>query len=87
MNDPILAEPEPNLLEQLLASHFSRDALARLLGPEAAELSEPIWRRALTGPVSDFVERPGKALRAGLLARCYEALLGPAGSNARPGTA
>lgn len=72
MNDPILAEPEPNLLEQLLASHFSRGALARLLGLEAAELAEPIWRRALEGPVSDFVERPGKALRAGLLARCYE---------------
>lgn len=72
MNDPILAEPEPNLLEQLLASHFSRAALARLLGPEAADLADPIWQRALSGPVADFVERPGKALRAGLLARCYE---------------
>jgi geranylgeranyl pyrophosphate synthase len=72
MNDPILAEPEPNVLEQLLASHFSHGALARLLGPEAAELGKPIWQRALEGPVSDFVERPGKALRAGLLARCHE---------------
>jgi len=72
MNDPILAEPEPNLLEQLLASHFSRGSLAALLGPEAADLGAHIWHRALKGPVLDFVERPGKALRAGLLARCHE---------------
>ncbi|HWO13255.1 MAG TPA: polyprenyl synthetase family protein [Polyangiaceae bacterium] len=72
MNDPILAEPEPNLLEQLLSSHFSPSALAALLGPESAALGEQIWRRALRGPVLDFVERPGKALRAGLLARCHE---------------
>ena len=42
MNDPILAQPEPNLLEQLLASHFSRGALARLLGPQAAELAHEL---------------------------------------------
>jgi geranylgeranyl pyrophosphate synthase len=72
MNDPILAEPPPNVLQQLLGSHFSEGALAALLGPDSAALGERIWNRALKGPVMDFVERPSKALRAGLLTRCYE---------------
>jgi geranylgeranyl pyrophosphate synthase len=72
MNDPILAEPAPNLLEQLLGVHFSEGALTALLGPESATLGHAIWDRALRAPVLDFVERPSKALRAGLLTRCFE---------------
>ncbi len=72
MNDPMLAEPSQHPLRRLLDAHFSERALAALLGPESAALGESLWQRALHGPVRDFVERPGKALRAGLLARCYE---------------
>jgi geranylgeranyl pyrophosphate synthase len=71
MNDPSLAEPAPNRLARLLEAHFSEQALATLLGPESAGLEE-LWRRALRGPVHEFVERPSKALRAGLVARCFE---------------
>ncbi len=72
MNDPILAEPPLNTLQQLLDAHFSESTLAALLGPESAALGHEIWNRALRTPVSDFVERPSKALRAGLVARCFE---------------
>ena len=71
MNDPSLAEPPPNRLSRLLEAHFSEPALATLLGPESAALGE-LWRRALRGPVHEFVERPSKALRSELVARCYE---------------
>src|SRR5688572_28382102 len=72
MNDPILADPAPSLLAQLLGAHFSEAALGALLGPSSAALSQELWNRALRGPVLDVVERPGKALRAGLVSRCYE---------------
>ncbi|MEY2933426.1 MAG: hypothetical protein RL033_4175 [Pseudomonadota bacterium] len=79
MNDPILAEPALNPLERLLDVHFSEQVLTKLLGPDSAALGEPIWNRALRGPVRDFVERPSKALRAGLLASCHQ-LAGGRGS-------
>jgi geranylgeranyl pyrophosphate synthase len=71
MNEPMLADPTPNPLERLLDSHFDGPTLARLLGSDAAALSEQLWERALRGPVRDFVARPSKALRAGLLSCCY----------------
>jgi geranylgeranyl pyrophosphate synthase len=79
MNDPILAEPPVNVLGQLLGAHFSEGTLTALLGPESAALGQEIWNRALRAPVEDFVERPSKALRAGLLTRCFE-LAGGRGS-------
>ena len=73
MNDPMLAEPERNLIKDLLDEHFSPAAtLHELLGQDAGSLSPQLWNRALEGPVSDFVARPGKALRAELMARSYE---------------
>jgi geranylgeranyl pyrophosphate synthase len=71
MNDPSLAAPAETQLARLLEAHFSEQALSTLLGPESATLGE-LWSRALLGPVREFVERPSKALRAGLVARCYE---------------
>lgn len=71
MNEPMLADSAPNPLERLLDEHFAGGSLARLLGPEAAALREQLWERALRGPVRDFVARPSKALRAGLLSCCY----------------
>lgn len=72
MNDPILAEQPPSALSQLLGAHFSEAALVALLGPASASLGDELWNRALRAPVLDVVERPSKALRAGLVARCYE---------------
>lgn len=71
MNDPMLADSTPNPLERLLDAHFAGGTLAQLLGPDAAALREQLWERALRGPVRDFVARPSKALRAGLLSCCY----------------
>ncbi len=80
MNELVLAEPTRNLLEELLGEHFSASApLAALLGKDAAALAPELWSRALEGPVSEFVARPGKALRAELMARSYE-LSGGAGA-------
>jgi geranylgeranyl pyrophosphate synthase len=82
MNDPSLAQPladsppdvTPALagLARLLSAYFDERSLRELLGPASAALGAPIWRRALEAPVRDFVERPSKALRAALVARCYE---------------
>jgi geranylgeranyl pyrophosphate synthase len=72
MNDALLAEPAPTPLNQLLEQHFSAPALAKLLGADAAALGANVWDRALQGPVAQFVERPGKAFRAGLVTRSYE---------------
>jgi geranylgeranyl pyrophosphate synthase len=79
MNDPILAEPAPSVLSQLLGVHFSEAALGALLGPASAALGEELWNQALRTPVLDVVERPSKALRAGLVAHCY-ALAGGRGA-------
>jgi geranylgeranyl pyrophosphate synthase len=80
MNDPILAEPRRSLIEDLLEEHFSaQGSLTELLGEDAASLSPRLWTRALEGPVNEFVARPGKALRAELMARSYE-LAGGAGA-------
>jgi geranylgeranyl pyrophosphate synthase len=72
MNDPSLAEASPNLLEQLLSVHFSTTGLSTLLGPQAAGLGDEIWSRALSAPIREFVARPSKGLRAGLVTRCFE---------------
>lgn len=84
MNDPVLADPPPDGAERplaglpaLLAEYFSERSLRELLGPESAALGGDIWSRALQAPVLDFVERPSKALRAALVARCYELAGGP----------
>lgn len=88
MNDPILADPSPSSspdaeavpagLPRLLADYFSESSLQALLGVESAALGSAIWQRALRAPVLDFVERPSKALRAALVARCHEIAGGPA---------
>ena len=79
MNDPILADPlgdgaEPPIagLPRLLADYFSEGSLGALLGPQSAALGSDVWQRALQAPVLDFIERPSKALRAALVARCFE---------------
>jgi geranylgeranyl pyrophosphate synthase len=73
VNDVVLAEPQRNLLEELLAEHFSsRASFSALLGSDAASLAPELWSRALEAPVGEFVSRPGKALRAELMARSYE---------------
>jgi geranylgeranyl pyrophosphate synthase len=87
MNDPILADPlagsareaAPALagLPRLLSHYFSDSSLRALLGAESAALDGAIWQRALRAPVLDFVERPSKALRASLVARCYAIVGGP----------
>jgi geranylgeranyl pyrophosphate synthase len=72
MNDPVLAEPAPSVLAKLLGAHFSEAALTELLGPASAALGDELWNRALRAPVLDVIDRPSKALRAGLVARCFE---------------
>ena len=79
MNDPILADSNPDATEpalaglpRLLAHYFSERSLEAVLGPESAALDSAVWQRALRAPVLDFVERPSKALRASLVNRCHE---------------
>jgi geranylgeranyl pyrophosphate synthase len=72
MNDALLADPPGNHLQQLLEEHFGGPRLSELLGPESAALGRHIWSRALHEPVSNFIARPGKALRASLVTQSFE---------------
>lgn len=72
MNDALLAELPQSHLQQLLEEHFSEASLGELLGVGSAALGPHIWGRALHLPVAQFVERPGKAFRADLVARSFE---------------
>jgi geranylgeranyl pyrophosphate synthase len=72
MNDALLAELPQNPLQRLLEEHFSEASLGELLGLGSAALGQHIWGRALQTPVAQFVERPGKAFRADLVARSFE---------------
>ena len=69
---PVAAAPSSAAASALLEQHFSRSSLSELLGTEAAALARQLWGRALEDPVSSFLERPGKALRAELVARSFE---------------
>jgi len=69
---PAVAAPSSAAANALLEQHFSRESLAELLGPESADLARQLWGAALEGPVSSFLERPGKAIRAELVARSFE---------------
>jgi geranylgeranyl pyrophosphate synthase len=79
MNDPSLALAPPNPLVDLVSRYFSHAALGEHLGAEAAALGDEIWSAALRGPLLDFLDRPSKEFRAGLVASSY-ALTGGRGS-------
>lgn len=72
MNDPSIAEPAPNPLQELLAEHFSRPALSALLGAGSGGLDRQLWHAGLESPVSRFLAQPGKAFRAELVALSFE---------------
>jgi geranylgeranyl pyrophosphate synthase len=76
MNDPLtldsLLEPAQPALSVLLSQHFSVAALSELLGAEAGALGPQLWGAALESPVASFLERPGKAFRADLVASSFE---------------
>jgi geranylgeranyl pyrophosphate synthase len=72
MNDPLTLEPPPRPLHELLEEHFSGATLSALLGPEPGALGRPLWGTALEGPISSFLDRPGKAFRAELVNRSFE---------------
>jgi geranylgeranyl pyrophosphate synthase len=78
MNDAVLADLQESPLQRLLGHHFSEAALRQLLGQNAALLGGRVWERALLGPVADFLERPGKAFRGGLVSSSF-ALAGGSG--------
>ena len=72
MNDPLIAEPEPNRLQALLAEHFSRPALSALLGSDCGTVDRELLSAGLEAPVSSFLSTPGKSFRAELVAISFE---------------
>jgi len=72
MNDPLTLEPPPRPLHDLLEEHFSSARLSELLGPGPGALGCQLWSAALEGPISSFLERPGRTFRAELVSRSFE---------------
>ncbi len=64
-NRAFAVEPPFTLLE-LLSEEFSERRLAKVLGREH-RLPAQLWERALRGPLTDFLSRPGKEFRARLV--------------------
>lgn len=58
-------------LLELLELQFSPRALEAMLGRTGVDAERALWRTSLYGPVRDFLSRPGKALRASLVATSY----------------
>jgi geranylgeranyl pyrophosphate synthase len=67
MTSPAVVIEERSDLLQLLDEHFSQPSLASLLGRDPARVRWPLWDDALYGPLADFLSRPGKEFRAGLV--------------------
>ncbi len=55
-----------------LAEAFSSLSLSNLGGGAAARLPRSVWEEVLLAPLSEYLLRPGKALRAELLKLCFE---------------
>jgi geranylgeranyl pyrophosphate synthase len=58
-------------LLELLEQQFSQRALEAMLGRPGVEAERTLWRASLYGPLRDFLGRPGKSLRASLVAASY----------------
>jgi geranylgeranyl pyrophosphate synthase len=61
------------MLLRLLDELASQEAIARLLGPEAARVERAVWDTALLEPVRNFLSRPGKCFRLRLARWCWKA--------------
>lgn len=71
MTSQLAAAPRLNLLIQMLEEQFSPSVLRPLLGDGVADLPGEYWETALSGPLTDFLERPGKEFRATLVEASY----------------
>ena len=66
MTNRAFAVEPPCTLVELLNDEFSERRLAKVLGGEHRVPAE-LWERALHGPLTDFLSRPGKEFRARLV--------------------
>jgi geranylgeranyl pyrophosphate synthase len=74
-----LAEATPlHVLSRMLSEQFTPEKLRELLGEGADTLASTHWTQALTEPLADFLERPGKEFRAALVETAFN-LAGGAG--------
>jgi geranylgeranyl pyrophosphate synthase len=66
MTEPARALDTRPALAQLIDEQFSDSALTRVLEPDEA-IPWQLWEQSIYAPLADFLARPGKALRAGLV--------------------
>jgi geranylgeranyl pyrophosphate synthase len=77
-----VSTPAPSRLLGLLEQHFAPGSLDRALGIRANTIPTEVWEAGLLGPLRDFLGRPGKSLRAGLVQAAWHATGAP---GAAPG--
>ncbi|MBN1606009.1 MAG: polyprenyl synthetase family protein [Polyangiaceae bacterium] len=65
--------PGSSRLLELLEHHFALESLERSLGVGAEAIPTEVWEAGLLGPLRDFLGRPGKSLRAGLVQAAWRA--------------
>jgi geranylgeranyl pyrophosphate synthase len=68
-----VSTPGPSLLLELLEHHFAPKSLDRTLDIRADAVPTKVWEAGLLGPLRDFLGRPGKSLRAGLVQAAWRA--------------
>lgn len=56
----------------LIADHFEPRTLRRVIGERLPALKPEIWERALRGPLTNFLSRPGKEFRARLVEASWD---------------
>jgi geranylgeranyl pyrophosphate synthase len=71
MKSQLAAAAPFDLLFQMLSDQFAPEKLSQLLGAGAGKLGQAHWEKALSAPLSDFLERPGKEFRAALVETAY----------------
>jgi geranylgeranyl pyrophosphate synthase len=70
-NTAVVIDRNPPILKAL-AEQFSEVELEHLLALRGEKVPWTVWDRALYGPLSDFLSRPGKEFRARLLDLAWE---------------
>jgi geranylgeranyl pyrophosphate synthase len=69
----------PSRLVELLEHHFTPTGLQRALGIGVDAVPTELWEAGLLGPLRDFLGRPGKSVRAGLVEAAWRVSGAPNG--------
>jgi geranylgeranyl pyrophosphate synthase len=68
-----MSTPGPSRLVELLEHHFTAQRLEQMLCARTPAVPAELWERGSLGALRDFLGRPGKSVRAGLVEAAWRA--------------